>query len=88
MTRDQARIGLNKVISDKTLIPLGFAITLIGGGVGWMASLHADVEYNKKTIAETHSNCECVMEKIADLKADVAEIKGELKVILEELKHR
>lgn len=65
-------------LSDKTLIPLGVAIMVIGGGTAWLTSLHLATASNTAALAELKQS---IPEKLENIQRDIAEIKGELKRI-------
>jgi hypothetical protein len=65
-------------ISDKTLIPLGIAVLVIGGGATWMTTIHLATASNSAAMTEIKTTIPKTLEKIQE---DIAEIKGELKRI-------
>lgn len=65
-------------ISDKTLIPLGIAVLVIGGGATWLTTLHLATTSNATTLSEMKKD---IPEKLEQIQKDIAEIKGELRRI-------
>ena len=66
-------------ISDQTWIPLGLAVTVIGGSAAWLTSIHIQ----QGALAEAIASKEPVLERMADdiqlIKLKLVEIESRLK---------
>lgn len=67
-----------KSLSENTLIPIGLAVIVIGGGAAWLTDLHS-------SIAATEARVSKVEPKVDKVSDDIAEIKQSIAVILERL---
>lgn len=75
-----------KIVNDKTLIPAGLAVSLIGGLAFWFATLYQQTLANAAQIArlsDTQDRLALKQEKYTD---DIIFIKGSLAVIGEQTK--
>lgn len=72
-----------RVISEKTVIPISFAILLIGG-VAWLTNLAFKVDVS----AESLKKIELKQNAIEEIKTDVAVIKSKLDRIDKKLDRR
>ena len=70
-----------KVINQKTLVPLGMSVFIVGGAAFWLSSLQALAQVNKETLHHVINKQTAYNTCIMDIKSDIAEIKGELKRI-------
>ena len=61
-----------KVINEKTAIPIGLAITLLGGGSGFLTSFYREQQAAAVSLA-------MVQKDIQYVRADVSEIKAEIR---------
>ena len=62
-------------ITEKTLIPIGVAVVVIGGGSMWLTSLYAKVnELEEQVSAKAHA-IERIQDDVYQIKLDVREIK-------------
>ena len=75
-----------KVLTEGTLIPIGIAVTVIGGASMWLTSLYLTQTAQAQKITEIQQAFEKVstdqsklLNITYDIKQDVAEIKGEIK---------
>lgn len=62
-------------LTEKTLIPIGLAVIVIGGGSAWFTSLHA----HQLHLTERMDAVERIEEQVSQIKQDIAEIRGILK---------
>lgn len=70
-----------RVLREQVLIPLGFAIVVIGGGAIWLGNTYAKVTNNTAEIATIKSQHTSYNQHFLDIKAELGEIRGELKRI-------
>jgi len=68
-----------QTFTDKTLIPVGLALAIIGGGTGWLTSLAAKA-------AEIDRNQITILSIYQDIQKDMVEIKIKVTEISEHLK--
>lgn len=79
-----------KMISEKTLIPLGLAVSVIGGAAVWATSIQVELKGNNARVERQGSRIREIDDKIDNLNSylasqiaivrqDIAEIKVELK---------
>lgn len=43
---------MKKQLTDKTLVPIGLAVTVIGGGAIWLTKIYMTVDAHSKTLTE------------------------------------
>jgi Zn-dependent alcohol dehydrogenase len=75
-------------ITDGTLVPLGLAVAVIGGGAVWLTTLHLTTAANAQRIVEVKTTVDSyeerqlkMFEAINQIKSDVSEIKVEIKYL-------
>lgn len=60
-----------KALTEKTLIPLGLAVAVIGGGAWWLSSVHAQLQ----TTAGTVNEMKTTLGMLPSMKTDIEVIK-------------
>lgn len=70
-----------RVLREQLLIPLGFAIAVIGGGALWLGNTYGIVSGNADSIELLRLKQETYNQHLIDIKAELGEIRGELKRI-------
>jgi hypothetical protein len=68
-------------ITDKTLIPLGVAVLVIGGGAAWLTSISNATQISKDGIVRLEAKQDAYSNDLQKIYQELAEIKGELKRI-------
>ena len=66
-------------LSDQTLIPLGLAIAVIGGGSAWLAALNARSENLGAKIEKHETIIERISEDLSQIKITLGEIRVEIR---------
>lgn len=69
-----------KEITEKTLIPLSFVVTL-GGGVFWLTSIYTISQANTSSIVLVQAKQDKFEDALGDIKEDLAKIKGLLEAM-------
>lgn len=67
------------VITEKTMVPLWLALSVIGGAAAWATTLQVQASNTATTIQEMGAHQERYSDDISAIRQDIAEIKGELK---------
>lgn len=72
-----------KILTETTLIPLGVAVTVIGGGSIWLTQLSVQTSANAEILHQIQAERKIAMaeylKNVEDIKIQLAEIKTELK---------
>jgi len=67
-------------ISDQTLIPIGIAVLVIGGGAAWLTALYAKTDALADSLRQKTAVIESVSHDVNQIKLDIREIKTRLRV--------
>jgi hypothetical protein len=74
---------MKSTLTEKTLIPMGLAITVIGGGAMWLTKIHFTQEASAKTLTELREAVSVDRRLTYDLLLNIdrrlSTIEGELK---------
>jgi len=70
------------VVSELTLIPIGIALTVIGGGAVWLTAMHSKITENAKNLSELKSDHK---KEIEELKNAVAVVARDHATVLQSL---
>lgn len=68
-----------KLIDQNTVIPLGLAIAVIGGGSFWLSAINSKVDAQDRLVVESKVKQDRISDDIAQIKVDVGIIKESLK---------
>jgi len=68
-------------ITENTLIPIGIAITVIGGGSAWLTTMHQSMSAMAQEIRSVKEERKTLYDSLELIRRDISEIKGELKRI-------
>lgn len=66
-------------ITDQTLIPIGLAIIVIGGGSAWLTALNAREENLSIKVEKHDTIIERISLDLSDIKITLGEIRGEMR---------
>lgn len=65
----------NRILDEKTLIPLGVVVVLFGG-VAWLTALHAQASENTKKLDHIQ---QVIYTELKDMNQRLSQIEGSLK---------
>jgi hypothetical protein len=68
-----------KLLDEKTMVPIGLAVVAIGGASGWCTLVHFRINALASTTIEVQSKQDKYSQDLAEIRTDLAEIKGELR---------
>lgn len=68
-------------INEKTMIPIGLAVLVIGGGAGWMTRQEIKTTANSEQIIQVNEKVENLDKILNEIEKRLAGIEGELKRI-------
>lgn len=71
-------------LTEKTLIPLGVALSLIGGGAAWLTKLAFQTSANAATLEQIATKQDVYTDHIAAIRQDLAVIRVEIQQIKKE----
>jgi len=66
-------------LTENTLIPVGLAVIVIGGGAAWITNIQMSTAATVVKITSMEEKSDKVMESLAEIQNSLAEVKGELK---------
>jgi len=69
-----------KALTDKTLVPIGIAIVVIGGGSAWLTVLAGTVQESARVLFEIKTKQDLYSEDVATIRSDIRLIKYKLGV--------
>ncbi len=72
-------------ISDKTLIPLGIAVFVIGGASAWMTSVDSRLQAQGARLDRQGT---FYADSFRDIRTDIKEFKGEIQLDLRSIKEK
>lgn len=67
-----------KSISEMTLIPIGLAVVIIGGGTTWLTVMASTLTQNSKDIASIKDNQSQYMKDLYKIELHLAKIRWKL----------
>ncbi len=65
------------VVSEKTLVPIGFVLVLLGGAA-WLTNMHYEAQANSLAIADLAKKQDAYLEGQKDIVERLARIEGKL----------
>ncbi len=68
-----------KIINKSTLIPIGMAVTFIGGGAGWATRQEVLMSEHEKSIVGIQGSFERIQIKLSEISDRLSRIEEQLK---------
>jgi len=68
-----------RMIDDKTAIPIGIAVTIIGGAAVWLTTMHINQTALAKSLDEKEPVLHQMASDIQDIKIQLAQIQFQLR---------
>lgn len=67
-----------KSLTENTFIPIGLALTVIGGGSAWLTKISVSTSANAETLTRIESKQDQYTEHLSQIRQDLAVIRNRL----------
>lgn len=77
---------VKNLLDENTLVPIGLALAVFGGGAAWLTKIALQTNANAATLNQIATKQDAYTEHLAVIRQDIAVIKSEIGSLKEEKK--